>query len=628
MERKLTAILCADVHGYSRLMGEDEEATFRTLSSHRNIIDGLIEQHHGRFVNSAGDSVLAEFASVVNAVQCGVEIQTALKAENAGLSAERRMEFRIGINLGDVIVDGEQIYGDGVNVAARLESLAEPGGICISHTVHDQIKNKVPLNYISLGEQRVKNISEPVRVFRVPLQSGTPTLGKAQRRRLWRRGLLSLAGVAIITGTIVLVQHLSLRAPPTHASIQPPQSPLLALPREPSIAVLPFANLSGDPKQEYFSDGLTDYLINDLSRLPGLFVIARNSTFIYKGKSVSVQQVGRDLGVRLVLEGTVLKAGPTVRISTELADASAGTNLWAVRFDRPLQDIFAIQDEVVGKIVTTINLMFELRSHGVPVPSVGKFSTPSNIEAFDYFLRGLEYQYSFTKQGNEKAGEMYERAIKLAPDYLDPYVTLGLVYWLSWGWGWNQQPDTMDRVAELARRAAAINDADPGVQMLLAVVDLSKNRQYAQAIAHAKRSIDLNPNYLAGYVWLAETLTHAGRGTDAVGWAEKAMRLDPLNRSWYLLEVGQGYAVSGQYAQAVAALKEHVASYPNSLGAHAFLAASYVELGQVQEARAQVSEIRRISPQMSLEFLKERATLQDPSFANRFYSDLSQAGLK
>jgi adenylate cyclase len=627
MERKLAAILCADVYGYSRLMGDDEEATFRTLASHRKIIDALIEQHHGRFVNSAGDSVLAEFASVVNAVQCGVEIQSALNVQNSELAPERRMQFRIGINLGDVIVDGEQIYGDGVNVAARLESLAAPGGICISHTVHDQIKTKLPLDYEDLGEQRVKNIAEPVWVFRVLVQGATPLVNKAPGRKLVRQGLLSLAGVAIIIGTIVLVQHLSLKPPPTHASIQPPQSPLLEWPREPSIAVLPFDNLSSDPGQEYFSDGLTDCLINDLSRLPGLFVIARNSTFVYKGKAVSVQQVGRDLGVRLVLEGSVLKAANQVRISAELADASSDANIWAVRLDRPLEDIFAMQDEVVGKIVTTLNLMFQLRSHGVPV-SPEKGSAPSNLEAFDYYLRGVEYQFGFTKEGDEKAAEMFLQAIKLEPNYLDPYINLGFAYWLAWAWGWNQQPDTMERVAEVARRAAAIDDVNPGVQLLLAVVDLSRNHRYEQAIADAKRAIDLDPNYLPAYDWLAEALTHAGRGTDAIAWAQKAMRLDPLNRSWYLLEVGQGYTVSGQYAQAASVLKEHLANYPNSLGARAFLAVSYIELGQEREAQAQVAEIRRISPQMSLEMVKEKAGFQDPAFANRFYADLKEAGLK
>ncbi|MGA8060356.1 MAG: adenylate/guanylate cyclase domain-containing protein, partial [Candidatus Binataceae bacterium] len=307
MERKLTAILCADVHGYSRLMEGDEEATLATLTAHRKIIDSLIEQHHGRFVNSAGDSVLAEFASVVEAVNCAVDIQTALKTENVKLPPERRMEFRIGINLGDVMVEGDQIYGDGINIAARLESLADPGGICISDTVHVQIRNKLALNYQDLGAQRVKNIAEPVRVFRVLPEPGAATTRKTQRvqGKYVRRGAFSLAGVAIIAAAILLVQHISLKTPRTSASIPPAQSPALALPDKPSIAVLPFANVSGDPQQEYFSDGITDDLITDLSRLPGLFVIARTSSFTYKGKPAKLQDVGKELGVKYVLEGSV-----------------------------------------------------------------------------------------------------------------------------------------------------------------------------------------------------------------------------------------------------------------------------------------------------------------------------------
>src|SRR6266852_945090 len=312
LERKLTAILCADVFGYSRLMGEDEEATLRILSSHRKLIDSLIEQHHGRFVNSAGDSVLAEFASVVNAVQCAVEIQTTLRAENATLTPGRRMEFRIGVNLGDVMVDRAQIYGDGVNVAARLESLADPGGICISDTVHAQIKNKVSLSYEDLGAQQVKNIAEPVRVLRVTLDGGAPTrtTDKTTQRSLrkhWRGGVFSLAGLTLIAAVIVFVQHLSLRPPTTTASIPPAQSAALTLPDKPSIAVLPFTNMSGDREQEYFSDGITDDLITALSRLPDLFVIARTSTFTYKGKAAKVQDVSRELGVKYILEGSVRK---------------------------------------------------------------------------------------------------------------------------------------------------------------------------------------------------------------------------------------------------------------------------------------------------------------------------------
>ena len=325
VERKLTAILCADVYGYSRLMGGDEEATLVTLTSHRKIIDSLIEQHHGRFVNSAGDSVLAEFASVVEAVNCAVDIQTALKSENAKLPPERRMEFRIGVNLGDVMVEGEQIYGDGVNVAARLESLADPGGICISGTVHEQIRDKLALGYQDIGEQTVKNIARPVRVWRVLLNGTTPHRETRRiPRRYWRGGVLSLTGLAIIVGesgraivvgTTVLVQHISLKPPQTPPRFRPAE-PALPLPDKPSIAVLPFANLSGDPQQEYFSDGITDHLITDLSRVPGLFVIDRNSTFAYKGKTAKVKEVGRELGVKYVLEGSARRTADRVRIKS------------------------------------------------------------------------------------------------------------------------------------------------------------------------------------------------------------------------------------------------------------------------------------------------------------------------
>jgi TolB-like protein/class 3 adenylate cyclase len=354
MERKLAAILCADVCGYSRLMEEDEEATLRTLTSHRAIIDSLIKEHRGHFVNAAGDSVLAEFASVIEAVGCAVDIQRKLQTENAELPPARRMEFRIGVNLGDVMVEGEQIYGDGVNVAARLESLAEPGGICVSGGVQDQLGSRLALNYADLGVQQVKNIAKPVQVLRVLLVEAPPLRSCGIARSYWRGGVLSLTGVAIVVMTFAVVQHLSLKAPHISASIQPPvgiQNPhpkplpqqsgrgagALALPDKPSIAVLPFTNLSGDKDQEYFSDGITDDLTSDLSRLPGLFVIARNSSFTYKGKSAKLQDVGNELGVRYVLQGSVRKAGGQVRIAVQLADASTGEELWAERYDRPLR---------------------------------------------------------------------------------------------------------------------------------------------------------------------------------------------------------------------------------------------------------------------------------------------------
>ncbi|MBV8053872.1 MAG: adenylate/guanylate cyclase domain-containing protein, partial [Deltaproteobacteria bacterium] len=353
MERKLTAILCADVHGYSRLMGADEEATLRTLSSYRKIMDELIERHHGRFVNSAGDSVLAEFASVVEAVNSAIEIQSALKTENAKLPPERRMEFRVGVNSGDVMVEDEQIYGDGVNIAARLENLADPGGICISGTVYEQVRDKLALCYENRGQQTVKNIARPVHIWRVALD-GTPPARRLPRK-YWR-GSFSLVGLAIIGfGTFLFVQHVSFKPPHTSASIPPREKPA-PLPTIPSIAVLPFTNQSGDPQQEYFSDGIADQLINELSRLPGLFVIARNSSFAYKGKLINERDIGRELGVKYILEGTARKAANQIRIGVALVDTTFGTQTWSARYDRPFKDVFTVQDEIVRKVVTTLGL--------------------------------------------------------------------------------------------------------------------------------------------------------------------------------------------------------------------------------------------------------------------------------
>jgi TolB-like protein/class 3 adenylate cyclase len=423
LERKLTAILCADVYGYSRLMGENEEATHRTLTSHRKVIDALIEQHHGRFVNSAGDSVLAEFASVVNAVECAVETQGALKVENANLPPERRMEFRIGINLGDVIVDGEQIYGDGVNVAARLESLAAPGGILISGSVQEQIRTKLELGYIDLGNQRVKNIAVPVRVFRVVADAAVLPATKPPPIINLRVAGISLGMLVVIGAIVVGVQHLSRRPPSISTPIPHGELPL---PDKPSIAVLPFTNLSGDPEQDYFSDGVTDDIINHLSRIPSLFVIARNSSFTYKNTPAKVQEVGRQLGVRYVLEGSVDKKGNQVRIEAQLADAQDGTELWAQSYDRPLRDVFATQDEIVERILTTLRLQLTVLRNGLPVASIPHGT--DNPEAYDYSVRATPLFFSGTKEGLAKARELQQRAIQLDPKFSYAYSGLAFSY--------------------------------------------------------------------------------------------------------------------------------------------------------------------------------------------------------
>ena len=358
----------------------------------------LIKQHRGRVIDSPGDNLLAEFASVVDAVQCGVAIQKELQARNANLSESRRMQFRIGINLGDVIEEGERIYGDGVNIAARLESLADPGGICISITAFDQIETKLPLGYEYLGEQQVKNIAKPVGAYRVRME----------------RDLLIAEG-----------------------------SPGLKLPDKPSIAVLPFVNMSGDPEQEYFSDGMTEDLITDLSKIAGLFVIARNSVFTYKGKAVKVDQVGRELGVRYVLEGSVRKVGGRVRITAQLVNASTGGHLWAERYDRSIGDIFVLQDEVTRQIVMALAVKLTEDEH----EHLGRRYT-DNLEAYDHFLRGLEYFYRFSEESANQSRRMFESAIELDPQFSAAYGYLSLTYWLEWSFGWSHDPGILDRAFE------------------------------------------------------------------------------------------------------------------------------------------------------------------------------------
>jgi adenylate cyclase len=620
MERKLTAILCADVYGYSRLMGEDEEATLQALSAHRKIIDRLIEQCSGRFVNSAGDSVLAEFASVVNAVQCAVEIQTALKAENASVAPERRMEFRIGINLGDVMVDGEQIYGDGVNVAARLESLAEPGGICISTSIHDQILNKLALGYEDLGAQEVKNIAQPVRVWRV-LAAGASKPTRA-RRKYVRHAVFSFAGLALIAGVVIVVQHLSLRTPTPHASIPPTQHPALPLPDMPSIAVLPFANMSDDREQEYFSDGITDDLITALSRLPNLFVIARTSTFTYKGKSAKVQEIGRELGVAYVLEGSVRKSGDSVRITAQLVEASTGDHLWAEHYDRPLRDIFSLQDEIVRRIVTTLKLRFTAK----PWKGIDTLSQHTdNLDAYDDYLRGVKYAWSLTENGIVNARQMFEKAVELDPTYAEAYGALGYMYFAGWLNQWSEfESDALDRAIKLEQQTIALDDGSALAHALLGRLYMF-NRQYDKAIDEGKQALDLAPNFGLAYFFLGDTLGHSEKLAESIGLVERAERLDPRNRDIYEYAIGVAYALMKRYEEAIPILK---AANPKIPWGHVWLADVYSELGRQKEAHAEAAEVLRISPHFTLKLWERRLPYKDQSVSERCLANLRKAGLK
>src|SRR3989441_3188051 len=574
MERKLTAILSADVQGYSRLMGEDEEATICTLTAYRTVMATFIMQHHGRVVDSPGDNLLAEFASAVDAVQCAVEIQQELKARNAELPVPRRMEFRIGINVGDVVVGGERLYGDGVNIAARLEGLAEGGGICISRTVHDHVKNKLALGYEDLGEQAVKNIAEPVRAWRIRDDTGVETprrdVSTSQNRRVGIAHLSKTVLVGLLlAGGITTILYFSF------PSFRTPQSTIrnqdaLAVPDKPSIAVLPFTNMSGDPEQEYFSDGMTEDLTTALSKLSGLFVIARHSAFVYKGKAVNVTEVSKELGVRYVLEGSVRKADSQVRITAQLVDATTGQHLWAERYDRELKDIFALQDELREKIV------FALKVKLTPDEQERfRYFPTASLDAYDALLRGEEYFSRFTREANAQARQLFERALELDPQYAAAYAMLAWTYLAEFIFQWNRDPQMLERAFETAQRAVALDDSLPVAHMTLGDVSLWR-KQPEQAIAEAERAITLDPNFAEGYEHLGMILNATGRPAEALERVKKALRLSPHPPFYYLSELGESHLRMGHYEEAIAAQKQALIRNPNFLPAHALLAESYL----------------------------------------------------
>ncbi|HJY84941.1 MAG TPA: adenylate/guanylate cyclase domain-containing protein [Candidatus Binatia bacterium] len=655
MERKLTAILVADVQGYSRLMGEDEVTTLRTLTAYRKLVDTLIEQHHGRIVSTAGDSILAEFTSVINAVQCAVVIQTTLRAENANLPPDRRMEFRIGIHLGDVMVEGEQIYGDGVNIAARIEALAEGGSLCISDTVYHQIENKLRLRYEDLGEHQVKNIKKPVRVYHVGLEVPSPLVGEGRgegaasragaattphpnlppqggkepgrRRRVGiaHRAGVVVAGLALIVGMILTVRYFTRPPLSTQDSALRTEaaSAALPLPDKPSIAVLPFTNISGDPEREYFSDGITEDLITDLSKLSGLFVIARNSVFTYKGKPVKVQEVGRELGVQYVLEGSVRKIGNRVLITAQLVDAPTGHHVWSERYDREPKDIFALQEEIRRKIVAYLAVRL---TEGEQERAWRQYT--SSPEAYDYLLRGLEYVNRSTKEANAQAWQMFEKAIELDPTYAVAYASLSLTYFTEWTLQWSQDPQILERAFALAQQAIALDDSLSTAHSMLGQI-YTWRQQHDQAIAEGERAILLAPNCADCYVGMAGILSLSQRPTEAVGLVEKAMRLNPQYPGWYPYILGYAYRVTGRYEEAIEALKNALARRsPCHLFTHLNLAAAYSELDRTEEAQAEAAEVLRISPNFSVEEYGRITPQKDQAITERTLAALRKAGLK
>jgi adenylate cyclase len=621
--RKLTAILSADVKGYSRLMGEDEEATVRTITAHRNVVTAVIQKYRGRVVDSPGDNILAEFASVVDAVQSAVEIQEVVRAKNAELPEDRRMEFRIGINLGDVIQEGERIYGDGVNIAARLEGLADAGGICISGSAYEQIENKLALGYEYMGEHTVKNIVKPVRVYKVPTAPGTLKKVTDERRptRRWQRPALAAVIVLLVAaGAVAIWKFYRPSTPPTEtASVKRMAFPL---PDKPSIAVLPFNNLSGDPGQEYFSDGLTEEIISALSSVPKLFVIARNSTFTYKGKPVKVQQVSEELGVRYVLEGSVRKAGDKIRITAQLVDALDGHHLWAKHYDRKMSDIFAVQDEISKEIITAMQVKL---TEGEEVRAAAKGT--SNLEAYLKYLQANELLYRINPESNALAKQLAEEAIALDPRYASAYCALGRSHSQAVWVGTSKSPkESMGKAIELMQKAIALDDTFAEAHASLGFL-YSMTRQHDKAIAEGEKAVALSPNSADSHFRLGKILTFAGRLAESIPEYKIAIRLNPIPPGYYSWSLGLSYALTGRYDEAITWCEKAVRQEPNDLLARIMMTVVYSFSGRDEEARAEAAEVLRIQPKFSLKKFEQQLTYKKEVERERFLGALRKAGL-
>jgi len=627
VKRKLTAILSADVKGYSRLMGEDEVGTIRTLTAYKEVIAGFIQSHRGRVVSTAGDSLLAEFASVVDAVQCAVEIQKELKTRNADLPESRRMEFRIGINLGDVVEEREDILGDGVNIASRVESLAEAGGICISGMVHDQIKNKLALSYEYLGEQVVKNIAEPVRVYRVRLEPGTTisrgTSEKKPKPRQYQRIALSIGILLVVVIAAVAVWKVYWRPTPLVEVGSPRKAPL-PLPDKPSIAVLPFTNMSDDPKQEFFADGLAEEIINALAKLPQVFVIARNSSFTYKGKAVDVKLIGRELGVQYVLEGSVRKETNRVRITAQLVDATTGRHVFSERYDRELKEIFATQDEIAIKVLNTLRV-------AVTDGEIARFQARgvSNLEAYLKLMEAFELTQRVNKESNDRARRLAEEALALEPSSARAHTILASVYfWDSWLGPPKSAEESMARGIEMAKKAIGLDDFDPTPHGILGLLYVNK-KEYDKAVEEGERAVTLAPNFPPALTAYGSTLMHSSRPKEAIPVFEKLVRLSPLKvPSMCLSNLAASYRMIGRYEDSVLFYKKLLGDYPDHWGGLVGLTITYSLIGRQGEARAQAAELLRVDPKFSLERYAKIARWKDPADLERNLDALRKAGLK
>jgi adenylate cyclase len=628
MERRLAAILAADVAGYSRLMGRDEEATLRMLTEYRQVMDDLVTAHRGRVFGTAGDSMIAEFASPVEAVRCAVDIQRELGRRAAPLPEERRMRFRIGVNLGDVMAEGGNLFGDGVNLAARLEKLAEPGGILISANVHDQVRGKLAVDYDDLGAQRVRNMAQPVRAYRVRLGelAGPAWLRRLRARpgdvaRRWAGAAAVLVALSALAGGAGWRFGL-IDGPPSDMAPQM-QAMSLPLPDKPSIAVLPLQNLSGDRTQDYFSDGITNDITTELSKFGSLFVIASNSAFTYKNTPVKVQEVGRDLGVRYLLEGTVNRADERLRINAQLIDAATGHHLWAERYDRPIGDVFRVQDEIIRTVVATLAATVDEAEQRRAMEKEMAIMTAQteDMSAYDYYLRGRDIYMDYTKEANAEARSMFERAIEADPNYARAYGYLAYTYIQDWRESWTETPDeALETAYELARKAVALDGDDYDNHWSLAVVQLFR-REFDEAMAEYERALSLNPNDADVLVEMGEALTYLGRPDEAVEQIERAMRLNPKYDDWYLWDLGFAHYQAERYEEALAALKR-IANPAN--GVRLMMASAYAQLGREDEARSEMSVFLENAPDWTIEWEKG-GPFKNPADEERWVSGAEKA---
>jgi adenylate cyclase len=581
MERRLAAIMAADVVGYSGLIRSDEDGTLAALKSLlADLIGPKIAEHHGRVVKLMGDGVLAEFASVVEAVRAAAEMQQALAERNAVLPKGQRIEFRVGVNLGDVVIDGDDIHGDGVNVAARLEGLAEPGGVCVSAAVYDQVRDRIELPFEDLGEQRVKNIDRPVHVWR------------------WFRDAV--------------------------ASLPKIDQMKMPLPERPSIVVLPFNNMSRDPEQEYFSDGITEDIITDISKVSGLFVIARNSAFVYKDKTFNVPHVCRELGVKFAVEGSIRKAGNRVRVTAQLIDGLSGGHLWAERYDRDLTDIFEVQDDITQHIVTALKVTLSEAEKSLIIDGGTR-----DVNAHDLFLRGRELIFGLKKDREmfDQSTTYFRRAIELDPNYAAPYAGLVMAYILDYQNHWSDAPErSLGQADRFAGAAIAKDDQDPFAHYVAAIVAMFM-KDYKRWADEADKALLLNPNYARALNMRGSVHIYTGEPAKAIPLIERAIRLDPIARQQHVHFLGTAYFVAGDYETAAALFRDRIAVNPTTDLSRAFLSSALGHLGKWEEAREVWRELKGINPRYSPIEHIGRLPFRDPSDAEKFTLGLRNAGL-